>query len=128
MAEEKEKVEKTVKEEKSVKSDAKPNWIKMKPAELEKIVVDLAKKGEGLAKIGLILRDKHGVPKSRLFGKKISRILEDNNVIYKKEKDIFAARSENLKRHIERNKSDYPATRALTKNLWVLNKIERRTK
>jgi len=110
------------------KVEKKPSWIKMKPAELEKIVVDLAKKGESPAKIGLILRDKHGVPKTRLFGKRITQILDEKGVDYIKEKGVFDGRVEKLKGHIGKNKHDYPASRALTKSLWVLNKIERKSK
>ena len=139
------KTEKEIKEEKADKSEKvgkklgqdrsadspgeasqkKPSWIKMKPAELEKIVVDLAKKGEGPAKIGLILRDKYGIPKVKLFGKRLTQILKGANVEYRKEKNFFEARGEKLKGHLVNNKHDYPAARALTKNLWVLNKIAR---
>ena len=122
-------VEKKEDSEKKVEKKAgKPSWIKMKKEELEKIIVDLAKKGESPGKIGLILRDKHGVPKTRLFGKRICEILEEKGIDYKKERVVFEARVEKLKGHIEKNKHDYPASRALTKNLWVLNKLERQGK
>lgn len=66
----------------------KPDWVKMKPAELEKIVVDLYKEGVSSAKIGLILRDKYGVPKAKLLGKRITKILKDakTKLRYEKEK------------------------------------------
>ena len=46
-------------------------WTKMKQDEVEKIIVDLGKQGEKPAKIGMILRDKYGVPKTKIYGKKI---------------------------------------------------------
>ena len=126
------KIAKKMKKESDVKSEnqaekesTKSSWIKMKPLELEKIVVELAKTGESLAKIGLILRDKHGVPKAKLFGKRISQILKEKGVNYPDEKSVFEARVKKLNEHIKKNKHDYPASRSLTKNLWVLNKLER---
>ena len=107
------------------KKEGKPSWVKMKPAELEKIVVELAKSGEGSAKIGLILRDKHGVPRAKFLGKKIEQILRENNVKFKDEKKIVNERVESLKVHISKNKNDYPASRALAKKLWVVNRFEK---
>lgn len=108
--------------EKKASKTARPSWVKMKKDELEKIVVDLARDGKTPAQIGLILRDKYGVPKARLFGKKITHILGEREVEYKSEKEDIERRVENLKRHISENKKDYPASRALTKNLWVVHK------
>jgi len=116
------------KKEENAEEDAKiskPSWVKMKPAELEKLVVELARKGEGPAKIGLILRDKYGVPKARVFGKKIGQILRENKINYKSDSEIVNDRVENLKRHIIKNKRDYPASRALSKKLWVVNKAKK---
>ena len=108
-----------------VKKESKPSWVKMKPVELEKIVVELAKSGESSAKIGLILRDKHGVPRAKLLGKKIEQILKENNVKFKGEKNIVSERVGSLKAHILKNKNDYPASRALAKKLWVVNRFEK---
>jgi small subunit ribosomal protein S15 len=110
--------------EKSSKASV-PSWVKMKPAELEKIVVELGKKGEPPAKIGLILRDTHGVPKSKLFSKKITQILDENKVSYIKDKDVIVAKTEKLKEHIKKNKHDHCASRALTKELWAINRFEK---
>ncbi|MBU1103511.1 MAG: 30S ribosomal protein S15 [Nanoarchaeota archaeon] len=107
---------------------AKPSWIKMKPAELEKVVVELAKRGESPAKIGLILRDKYGIPKARIFGKKITEILKEKGVEYETSKDVVDRDIEKLKGHISKNKHDYPAKRALTKKQWDLYKIDKKAK
>ncbi len=122
--------EETVVEEKektkdSEKSKSKPSWIKMKPDEMEKIILELAKQGEGPAKIGLILRDKHGVPSSRLIGKKVTKVLKDKGVKYKTEKDILDVKVSTLRGHIAKNKHDYSAAKSLTKKLWILNKFEK---
>jgi len=117
-------VDKKETNDKSEASSVKPSWIKMKPTELEKIVIDLAKAGEDPAKIGLILRDKYGIPKAKLLGKKISVILKENKVDFRGKKEIYSAHIEKLKRHTAKNKHDYPAARAITKRLWTVHKIE----
>ena len=97
--------------------------------EFDDLVVELAKKGETPAKIGLILRDSHGIPKSRVFETKITKILKAKGITYKVEKDVFDDQIKDLRKHLEGNKHDYTAKKSLTKKLWVLNRIERqRTK
>ena len=113
-------------EKKTTKRSAKPSWVKMKPAELEGLVVDLAKKGNSPAKIGLILRDQHGIPKSKLLGKKISKILDEHGIQYEKDRDVVDKKVSGLKGHIEKNKHDHSATRALTRRLWDLYHIKKK--
>lgn len=112
-------------EKEDVKTSEKSSWIKTKPAELEKIVIDLAKQGNSPAKIGVILRDKHTIPKAKLLGKKITKILIDNNISYIKDKDIAAKKIEKLKAHLEKQKSDYCAKKSLAKNLWLLHSLNK---
>jgi len=111
--------EKTEKVEKPQKAD----WVKMKSAELEKIVVELYKQGESMAKIGLILRDKHGIPKAKLLGKKIKKILEEAKVKIKPEQEIIQAKIDLLNKHIEKNKHDQSARKRLSKTLWSLKRV-----
>jgi len=101
----------------------KPSWVKLKKEELEKIVVELAMEGKSPAQIGMILRDKHGVPRAKVLGRKITRILEDKGIDYNDEKKVFEKRVEKLKTHLAKNKHDYPAARSLTKRLWVLKDL-----
>ncbi len=103
----------------------KSDWIKIKPAELEKIIVDLYKQGESAARIGLVLRDKYGVPKAKLLGKKITKILQDTKVTLRSEKDKVTQKMDSLNKHIANNKHDQPARKQLVKQLWALKKIER---
>lgn len=57
-----------------------PEWVKMTPEEVEKLIVGLAKKGYSKPMIGQILRDQYGIPLVRAFlGKKLSQILAENN-------------------------------------------------
>ena len=104
---------------------AKADWVKMKPAELQKIVLDLHKEGNDPAKIGLILRDKYGIPKAKLLGKKIIHILMENNLTPKKEKQIVQEKMDKTNAHISQHKHDYTAKRSFTKNQWVIIKLNK---
>jgi small subunit ribosomal protein S15 len=58
-----------------------PEWVKMTPEEVEKLIVNLARKGYTKAAIGQVLRDQYGIPLVKGFlGKKISQVLSENNV------------------------------------------------
>jgi len=57
-----------------------PSWIKMKPDEIKEIIVKFANEGKSPSQIGLVLRDKYGVPKTKLLGKSIREILEESQV------------------------------------------------
>jgi small subunit ribosomal protein S15 len=100
--------------------EKKSTFAQMKPAELEKIVVELAKSGETPAKIGLILRDKHGVPKAKLIGKRITQILKEAKVPVVSDETKVRAKITKLEGHIGKNKHDYSAKRSLTKKLWLV--------
>ncbi len=100
----------------------KTDWVKIKPAELEKIVVELCKQGESPAKIGLILRDKYGIPKAKLLGKKIEKILTNAKIPVKSKKEAVQDRIELLNRHLEKNKHDQPAKKKLAKELWAVKR------
>jgi small subunit ribosomal protein S15 len=99
---------------------AKPDWLKMKPAEVEKIILELAKEGNSPEKIGLILRDKHGIPKAKLLGKKITQILKENKIAFQTAKDNISGSIKNLERHIKTNKHDNTAKRSMAKKQWML--------
>lgn len=103
-------------------AENKPNWVSMKPAELEKIILELAKSGETPAKIGLILRDKHGIPKAKLLGKRICQILKASKIEIKSEEKAVEERIQKLEKHISKNSHDYTAKRSMTKTLWLRKK------
>jgi len=103
----------------------KPDWVKIKPAELEKIVLDLAKNGETPARIGLILRDQHGIPKAKLLGKKISQIINEAKIEIKSEKELTKSKIKTLESHSAIHKHDYSAKRSLIKKLWIIHKLDK---
>lgn len=100
----------------------KPDWLNMKPAEVDKQIIELARQGNPPEKIGLILRDQHGIPKAKLITKKITKVLKENKIEIKHDKERTLKKVENLKKHISQNKHDNTAKKALTKQLWVLNR------
>lgn len=106
-------------------AEQKSDWVKMKKEEFEKIVIDLGKKGTPPEKIGLILRDQHGIPRAKVFGKKIGQILQEAGIEYSGREDRIEAKLDNVKKHIEKNKHDYSAKKSLIKNTATLNKLKR---
>jgi len=102
----------------------KAEWVKMKPHEAEAIILDLHKSGNSPEKIGIILRDKHGIPKAKLLlGKRISKVLEEKKLAIPSEKSQVQGKISILEKHIAKNKHDHPAKRSLTKKLWIVKKL-----
>ena len=58
-----------------------PAWSNTDKAAIEKIIVDLRKEGTSGGMIGLILRDRYGVPDVKMVtGKRIGDILKENKI------------------------------------------------
>lgn len=58
-----------------------PEWSNKNAKEIEAKIIELRKTGLSSAAIGLVLRDKHGVPDVKLAtGKKINKIITENNM------------------------------------------------
>jgi ribosomal protein S15P/S13E len=112
----------------SEKADSKKEWSKLKPKEIEKKVVELGKKGTPTEKIGLILRDEHGIPKAKIFGKKIGQILKEAGIESNSEYNNITKKTETLKKHLEKNKHDYSAKLSLVKYNARINKYNRLSK
>ena len=94
----------------------KPTWIRLKPKEIELLVVKLAKEGNSPSKIGIILRDTYGVPDVEfLTNKKITKILEEKKLLKKFPEDLASLikKVSILKKHMEENKKDTSALRGL---------------
>ncbi len=95
--------------------EKKADWVTYKPAEIEGIIVKLAKTGMGSARIGLVLRDQYGIPSARMFTQKsIAKVLKDKD-LYPKElpEEMFnlVRRAVNLHNHLQKNKHDYTSLR-----------------
>lgn len=102
----------------------KPNWVKLKPSDLEKIVLDLAKEGKTFSQIGIILRDQHGIPKSKLLGKKISKIIRGSKINVEEDRNRVKTKITGLNNHLTKNKHDKKAKRSLMKQSWIAHKFD----
>ena len=88
----------------------------MKKEEIEKIIIELAKKGYSPSMIGLILRDSYGIPNvKKIVGKKVSEILEENNLLPEIPEDLLnlLKRAVRLREHLKIHRKDKHSARGL---------------
>ncbi|MBW6461734.1 MAG: 30S ribosomal protein S15 [DPANN group archaeon] len=93
-----------------------PKWVDYKKGEVEKLIVKLGKQDMNSAVIGTILRDRYGIPAvDKIVGKKISKILIDNEITHKYPEDMLnlMRRAVVLGRHMDSNKKDVHSKRGL---------------
>ncbi|MCD6156916.1 MAG: 30S ribosomal protein S15 [Euryarchaeota archaeon] len=93
-----------------------PSWIKYSPEDVEKLVVDLRKKGYSTAMIGTILRDQYGIPSVKaITGKKITKILEEHGLAPEIPEDLMnlMRKAVKLRKHLAKHKKDIHNARAL---------------
>lgn len=105
-----------------------PDWSSLNPREIESRAVELAKSGKSTSEVGLILRDQYAVPDIKIAtGKKLSQILEENNIKPEIPEDLrnLISRTLQLKKHIEDHKKDLKNQRNLS---LIESKIRRLTK
>lgn len=96
--------------------EEKPHWLNVNPKEVEKLVVDLAKSGYTMSMIGLILRDRYGIPSVKLAtGKKIGQILEEKGLLPPVPEDLIALMKKAVRvyDHLQEYKKDFHNKRAL---------------
>ena len=56
-------------------------WVTHTPKTITELIVAMAKKGSSPSQIGVVIRDKEGVPSTKLLtGQKIVRILKKNGI------------------------------------------------
>ena len=93
-----------------------PSWVKLKPKEVETLIVKYAKEGNSASKIGTIMRDKYGIPDVKTMLKKsITQILEENKLTKEVPEDLLALirKAVLLRKHMEENHKDMPGKRGL---------------
>ena len=95
---------------------------KLTKKEVEKVILDLSNEGMTSEKIGLTLKDKHGIKNFREeYGMKITQITGKNDADIKN----VRKRLEKLQKHFTKNKKDQPAKRKLIKTSAHIKKIEK---
>ena len=93
-----------------------PSWLKYSAKEAELLVVKYAKEEQKPSQIGVILRDKYGIPDIKVItGKSINDILVEKKINQEFPEDFLALikRSVLLRKHLESNKKDMSAKRGL---------------
>lgn len=93
-----------------------PTWLTIKKEEVEKLVLNFNGQNVSESQIGLILRDKYGVPDiSQVTGKKVQKILKDSGVAPKVPEDLtnLIKKAIGLRKHLGINPKDLHNKRAL---------------
>jgi small subunit ribosomal protein S15 len=93
-----------------------PSWSNTDKAAIEKIIVDLRKEGTSSSMIGLILRDRYGVPDVKMVtGKSVGDILVENKISSEIPEDLrdLMIKALGLRKHLEDNKKDLHNKRQL---------------
>lgn len=110
------KQEKGISHETRPVSKRPPTWCRYTSEEVEAQIIKLAKDGQPPSKIGIILRDQHGVPLSKpITGKSITQILKERNMYSTLPEDLenLLRKATRLHVHQDKNKSDLHNKRAL---------------
>ena len=105
-----------------------PEWSSLNPREIEARIIELAKSEKSTSEIGMILRDQYAVPDVKIAtDKKISQILENNNIKFEIPEDLrnLIRTALTLRKHLDTNKKDLKNKRNLQ---LTESKIRRLTK
>ena len=89
--------------------------------EIEKLIIELGKKGITAEKIGLILRDEHGFQKNKT-PIKISEILKKHNLYIQPDIQNLQKKIGIIKDHMKKNKGDVRGKRDLVRLESNLNR------
>jgi small subunit ribosomal protein S15 len=93
-----------------------PEWSNKDAAAIEKLILDLKKEGVTNSRIGLILRDRYGVPDvKRALGKRIGELLTEKGMESEIPEDLRAliAKALGLRKHLVANRNDLHNKRQL---------------
>ncbi len=95
-------------------SSEKPSWTNYSASEVEKLVLKYRKEGKSMSEIGMVLRDKYGIPNVKTITKKsILEILEENKLQREIPEDLLnlIKKLVSIQAHMEKNKKDMTAKR-----------------
>lgn len=103
---------------------ALPEWAVLDAAEIGNTVLALRNQGLAPSRIGMALRDRYGVPSTRLAGKRVTEILAEKGVALKIPEDLAAlmGRAVRLHKHLAVYRKDTHNRRNLQR---VESKIRR---
>ena len=104
----------------------KPVWLKYTESEVKEIILKLIEKQPNLTaeKIGLLLRDNYGIPQTRIYSIKISKVLKDAGKYESPDLKNLTEKVESLTRHLATNKGDKKTGRSLILSKAKLKKVK----
>ncbi len=105
-----------------------PKWSNTNKEEIENSIQQLASQGKSSSEIGMILRDRYGVPDVTLVtGKKIGAIMNEKNVAPKVPEDIhnLIVKVLELKKHLDKNPKDVHNKRSLNNMVSKIRRLEK---
>lgn len=105
-----------------------PKWSNTNAEDIENTIQQLASSGISSSSIGMILRDRHGVPDITLVtGKKVGTILKEKNVAPKVPEDIqnIIVKVLDLNKHLIKNPKDVHNKRALNNKISKIRRLEK---
>lgn len=105
-----------------------PAWVPINATEIEGLIVKMAEDGYTSAKIGLVLRDQHGVPDVKLAtGKTITEIMTEKKVASALPEDLSSLmrRAISLNVHLRDNAGDISNKRGLQLIESKIRRLER---
>jgi ribosomal protein S15P/S13E len=104
----------------------KPVWLKYTEAEVKEIILKIAEKNPELTseKIGLILRDNYGIPRTKIYGFKISQVLKEANKYNSPDLKNLKNKSQKLEEHLSKNKQDKRTHRSSIITKAKLKKVQ----
>ena len=86
-----------------------PSWLQVSSAQVGEQIVKLARKGMYPSQIGVVLRDRQGIPQVKsVTGNKILRILKKNGVAPEVPEDLYhlMKKALSVRKHLEKFRKD----------------------
>ncbi len=105
-----------------------PAWSNTNKEEIEKTLLQLANQGKSSSEIGMILRDRYGVPDvAKVTGKKILSSMKEKNVAPKVPEDIhnLIVKVLELNKHLHKNPKDLHNKRSLNNMVSKIRRLEK---
>jgi len=109
----------------SKNSMKKPVWLKYTEDEVKEIILKLVEKDSSVTaeKIGIILRDQYGIPKTTVYGFKISQVLKKAGKYTSPDKKNLSIKVQKLDKHLKTHIHDERTNRSLIITKAKLKKV-----
>ncbi len=110
------------------KATALPEWVKVEKAEVEELILKMAREGVPTSKIGLVLRDKHSIPAVRpILGMPLAKFMKKNKAGPEYPEDFLQLikKAVRMNKHLKKMKKDVHNS---TKYDHIVSKILRLAK